>query len=113
MLREIADAGYAGAPAAQREGEAPAVTRDLYGSFVETRDEFEKLLALTDPALVAIGLDTGHLAYGGGDPVDFAQQHARRIKALHLKDVYPNVLAEARRQKWGYHDAQAKGLWAE
>src|SRR5213076_307246 len=68
---------------------------------------------LADSALVAIGLDTGHLAYGGGDVADFIRAYGPRIKALHLKDVFPNVLAEARATKWGYHEAQAHGIWAE
>ena len=83
------------------------------GSYVETRDEFDRLLGLTDPELVAVGLDTGHLAYGGGDVLAFTRYYASRIKALHLKDVFPNVLAEARAQKWGYHTAQEHGIWAE
>ena len=83
------------------------------GSYIETRDEFDRLLALTDPELVFIGLDTGHLAYGGGDVPDFVATYASRIKIMHLKDVYRNVLEEARRQKWDYHTAQAHGLWAE
>jgi len=68
---------------------------------------------LTDPELVFIGLDTGHLAYGGGDVPDFVATYASRIKIMHLKDVYRNVLEEARRSKWDYHTAQAHGLWAE
>src|SRR5207244_2596763 len=83
------------------------------GSYVETRDEFDKLLTLADPDLVAIGLDTGHLAYAGGDGAAFARDYAPRIKALHLKDVFPRVLAEARERRLGYHEAQANGLWAE
>lgn len=83
------------------------------GSFIETRDEFDRLLAMTDPGLLFIGLDTGHLRYGGGDVADFARTYASRIKALHLKDVNPSILEEARRQKWDYHTAQQHGLWAE
>jgi inosose dehydratase len=96
-----------------RERGVTACFHNHAGSYVETRDEFDRLLALTDPALLAIGLDTGHLAYGGGDVVDFTRTYAPRIKALHLKDVFPRVLAEAREKKWGYHEAQANGLWAE
>src|SRR5205823_9544561 len=73
----------------------------------------DKLLALTDPDVVAIGLDTGHLAYAGGDVAAFARDYAPRIKALHLKDVFPRVLADARERRLGYHEAQANGLWAE
>jgi inosose dehydratase len=96
-----------------RERGVTACFHNHAGSYVETRDEFDNLLAQIDPELLAIGLDTGHLAYGGGDVLDFARGYAPRIKALHLKDVFPNVLAEARAQKWGYHEAQSHGLWAE
>jgi inosose dehydratase len=96
-----------------RERGVTACFHNHAGSYVETRDEFDKLLALTDPDLLAIGLDTGHLAYGGGDVLDFTRAYARRIKALHLKDVFPRVLDQARQNKWGYHEAQANGLWAE
>lgn len=96
-----------------RERGVTACFHNHAGSYVETRDEFDKLLAMTDADLVAIGLDTGHLAYGGGDVLDFTRTYAPRIKALHLKDVFPNLLAEARARQWGYHEAQANGLWAE
>jgi inosose dehydratase len=83
------------------------------GSYIETRDEFDRLLAMTDPELVFIGLDTGHLAYAGGDVPDFVATYGPRIKILHLKDVYRNVVEETRRHKWDYHTAGANGLWAE
>ena len=82
-------------------------------SYIETRDEFDRLLALTDPALVFVGLDTGHLAYASGDVPDFIATYGSRIKILHLKDVYRSVLDEVRRNKWDYRTAQAHGLWAE
>jgi inosose dehydratase len=96
-----------------RERGVTACFHDHAGSYVETRDEFDKLLSMTDPDLLAIGLDTGHLAYGGGDVLDFTRAYAPRIKALHLKDVFPRVLDQARQNRWGYHEAQANGLWAE
>jgi inosose dehydratase len=36
---------------------------------------------------VGLCLDTGHLAFGGADPVDVAETYAARITHLHLKDV--------------------------
>src|SRR5262245_48260977 len=83
------------------------------GSLIEARDEFDRLLDLTDPDLVFVGLDTGHLRYGGGDVANFCQTYAPRIKALHLKDVNKAVLEEGRRQAWDYQTMQDHGLWAE
>ena len=81
------------------------------GTFVETPDELDKLLSLTDPALVGVCLDTGHYLYGGGDPAAFARAHAGRIWHLHLKDVRGSVLERARREKLGYLDAVRAGIF--
>ncbi len=42
------------------------------GTVIETREEVDRLLMLTDPDLVFLGPDTGHLAWAGADPVAFA-----------------------------------------
>jgi inosose dehydratase len=54
---------------------------------VEYEDQIEALLAQTDPANVALCLDTGHHAYRGGDPVAFMRRHHSRIPYLHIKSV--------------------------
>lgn len=56
-------------------------------SYVEAPDEVRWLLDGTDPDLVGLCLDTGHIAYGGGDPVAFAREYGERIRHVHLKDV--------------------------
>ena len=81
------------------------------GTFVETPAELDRLLALTDPALVGVCLDTGHYSYGGGDPAAFARAHASRIWHLHLKDVRGAVLERARREGLGYLDAVRAGIF--
>lgn len=54
------------------------------GTPIETRAEIDRLLALTDPNLVFLGPDTGHLAWAGVDPVVFCRDYASRTKTLHL-----------------------------
>ncbi len=81
--------------------------------FVETPAEVARLLDLTDPALVGLCLDTGHYVYGGGDPLQGLSQHAARVRYLHLKDVDPTVMAQARREGWDYHQAVAGGVFCE
>jgi inosose dehydratase len=61
---------------------------------VEYEDQIEMFLEQTDPARVAICLDTGHHAYRGGDPVAFFRRHHGRIRYLHLKSV------DRRKQQW-------------
>ncbi|HET6966866.1 MAG TPA: TIM barrel protein [Ornithinibacter sp.] len=51
---------------------------------VETSQDVERVL---DGCDVDWCLDTGHLAIGGTDPVEFARQAADRVGHVHLKDV--------------------------
>jgi inosose dehydratase len=51
---------------------------------VETADDVARVLAASD---VRWCLDTGHLAIGGVDPVEFARDFADRVAHVHLKDV--------------------------
>ena len=57
------------------------------GTHVEFEPEIERLIAETDPELVALCLDTGHCAYAGVDPVELYRRHSARIAYFHLKDV--------------------------
>jgi len=83
------------------------------GTFIETPEELQRLLDLTDPSLLGVCFDTGHYLYGGGDPVAFARMHASRTWHLHLKDVRPTVLADVRRHKVAYLDAIRRGVFCE
>jgi sugar phosphate isomerase/epimerase len=47
------------------------------------------LLDETDPAFVALELDTYWAAFAGVDPVAYLQQHAGRVPLVHLKDMTP------------------------
>ncbi len=51
---------------------------------VENSGDVERVLQDCD---VSWCLDTGHLAIGGTDPVEFARQAADRVGHVHLKDV--------------------------
>jgi inosose dehydratase len=51
---------------------------------VETATDVARVLAASD---VRWCLDTGHLAIGGVDPVQFARDFADRVAHVHLKDV--------------------------
>lgn len=54
---------------------------------VERPEEIRALLALTDPDLVSLTLDTAHVRLGGGDPMEFLDGRWDRIVALHWKDT--------------------------
>jgi len=86
--------------------------------FVETPAEIERLLALTDPGLVGLVFDTGHYAFGSGDPEPGAVMNGLRAFwprtwYVHLKDCAPEVAARAARDGWDYHTAVHHGLFCE
>ncbi len=83
------------------------------GTVIETRDEIDRLLALVDPAVVSLGPDTGHLAWGGADPVAFCRDYADRIRTLHLKDIDASVLRRGQAAGWDYHRFTGEGIFTE
>lgn len=65
-------------------------------TYVETPAELERLAADTDPMIVGICLDVGHVIVGGGDPVAALGRYGKRVTHVHLKDVDPEVLEALR-----------------
>lgn len=61
-----------------------------HGSILETRDEYERMMKLTDPELVGWNPDTGHIVRGGQDLIDTLRTFASRIIHVHLKDADAN-----------------------
>lgn len=82
-------------------------------TYVEAPHEIDRLMQLTDPTLVRLGPDTGHLTLGGGDPLTFLERYFDRLGALHIKDVNPAALERVRREKLDYREACAAGVWTE
>jgi inosose dehydratase len=83
------------------------------GSVIETRAEIDHLWDLVDRSVVWMGPDTGHLAWGGVDVVQFCREYAPMIKSLHIKDIDPQVLAEGREKNWEYHTFSQHGIFTE
>lgn len=81
--------------------------------FVEAPREVHELMERTDPAVIGLCLDTGHYRYGGGDPLQAIREFDSRIWHVHLKDLSPQVAAEARKQGWDYFKAVERGVFCE
>lgn len=81
--------------------------------YVETPAEVDKLLALTDPSLVGLCLDTGHYQFGGGDPLKLLKKQGSRVWHMHFKDCEPEIAAESRKQGWDYFKSVEKGVFCE
>ena len=83
------------------------------GTVIETRAETDRLLAMTDPKLVFLGPDTGHMQWAGDDAVAFCRDYAARIKTMHLKDISEAVRAQGAAAKWDYGTFTDHGIFAE
>jgi inosose dehydratase len=81
------------------------------GTFVETPQEIDRLLAETDPELIGLLLDTGHAVYGGADPVDVLRRHGDRVRYVHLKDVRADELARVRTTDVAMAEAWRRGVF--
>jgi len=81
------------------------------GTGVQSRAEVDRLLKNTDPRYVSLCLDTGHLLFGGDDPVELARDHIKRIGHIHLKDVRKKILDEAVPGKFSFYQAIMEGIF--
>jgi inosose dehydratase len=81
------------------------------GTGVQTGEEIDRLLSATEPGLVSLLLDTGHLTFAGVDPAPVLRRHVRRIRHVHLKDVRPRVLERVRPEGWSFLKAVREGVF--
>lgn len=82
-------------------------------SHIQTQAEIERLLDGTDSRYVNLCLDTGHVAYGGGDPIDLIRRYGERVGYVHIKQIDPDVLARVRADEVGFGEAVRRGVCVE
>jgi inosose dehydratase len=78
------------------------------GTVIERPEDIDELLRSTRANLC---LDTGHVAIGGGDPLELARSAADRVAHVHLKDVDLALAARVEAGDIGYRDAVREGLY--
>jgi inosose dehydratase len=81
------------------------------GTGVMNRADIDRLMASTDPDLVHLLLDTGHMAFAGDDPLELARVHADRIGHVHLKSVRPEVVSRVREEGLSFQEAIQLGVF--
>ncbi len=81
------------------------------GTGVQTAEEIDRLMSTTEPGLVSLLLDTGHLTFAGIDPEVVLRKHLKRIRHVHLKDVRPGVLERVRPEGWSFLRAVREGAF--
>jgi inosose dehydratase len=78
-------------------------------SHIETPEDIARVFAATDPKYVNLCLDTGHIVYGGGDPVEMVRQYPDRIDYVHIKAFDPELTRQAHAEDWPFGEAVARG----
>jgi inosose dehydratase len=80
---------------------------------VETFAETERFVAMTDPALIGLCFDTGHVLYGGDDPVRWLQAFGERVQLVHFKDMDRRTAGLRAANGWDYTGTVREGLFTE
>jgi inosose dehydratase len=80
---------------------------------VDTHSNVERFLHETDPDLVSLCLDTGHISYSGGDNLRLIRDYPDRIGYVHLKQVDPAVVAAVHAGGLGFGEAVRMGAMCE
>ncbi len=81
------------------------------GTGVQTFEEIDRLMDMTDPGLVYLLFDTGHLTFSGVDAEAVLKKYARRIKHVHLKDIRKDVLERAEKENWSFLKSVKNGVF--
>jgi inosose dehydratase len=83
------------------------------GTWIETPAETQRLMEMTDPAILGLVFDTGHWKFGGGDEVAGVHQFKERIWHVHFKDHQPQVARDSRLHEWDGATSVGHGIFSE
>ena len=81
------------------------------GTGVQTTEEIDRLMEMTDPELVGLLYDSGHLVFSGEDHLAVLHKYLKRIKHVHLKNVRFEVMEKAKKEKWSFLQAVRNGVF--
>ncbi len=81
------------------------------GTMVQNLEETDRLMKLTDPALVHLLVDTGHAYYAGDDPLSIVRKYGPRIRNVHLKDIRQEILDIVHSEKMSFLDSVKAGVF--
>ncbi len=72
------------------------------GTGIESVEEIDKLMEMTDPNLVYLLFDTGHITMANGNPVDVLKRYINRIGHIHVKDVRSEIKNKSEAEDWSF-----------
>ncbi|WP_326762600.1 sugar phosphate isomerase/epimerase [Streptomyces phaeochromogenes] len=79
-------------------------------SHIQTQPEIERLLNESDSRYTNLCLDTGHVAYGGGDNLDLIRRFGERVGYVHIKQMDPEVLAQVAVEDLSFGEAVKRSV---
>ena len=82
-------------------------------SHIQTQAEIERYLNESDARYANLCLDTGHVAYGGGDNVDLIRRYAERVEYVHIKQMDSAVLDQVAEEGLSFGEAVKRGVCVE
>ncbi len=80
------------------------------GTIVESENDIDAMMTSTGPS-VHLLLDTGHATFAGADPAALAKRYRDRISHFHAKDVRPDIMERARKERLSFLDAVIAGVF--
>ncbi|MGE7930321.1 myo-inosose-2 dehydratase [Lysinibacillus xylanilyticus] len=81
------------------------------GTGIQNIPDIDRLMAETDPELVSLLFDCGHLYFADQDYLEVLQKHGERINHVHLKDVRVEVLKTVKENDLSFLDAVKAGVY--
>ena len=81
------------------------------GTGVQTTEEIDRLMEMTDPDKVKLLFDTGHLVFSGENPIAVYNRHQDRIKHIHFKDIRQETAEEVEKDKDSFLNGVKKGVF--
>ena len=82
------------------------------GAYVESPEDVDTLMRLTDADKVFLLFDTGHAYFGGvANPNDLLKKHVKRVVHVHCKDVRTAVIDKARNERWSFLTGVLNGVF--
>lgn len=81
------------------------------GTGVQTLEEIDKLMEITDSNLVYLLFDTGHLTFSDVNPEVVLKKYVNRIKHVHLKDIRKEVLVTVKSEEMSFLNAVKAGVF--
>lgn len=93
------------------ENDMAIVYHHHMGTGIQSEENIDKLMLETDPQLISLLFDTGHLYFADENPLAVLKKHGSRIRHVHLKDIRNNILKQTKENHLSFLDAVREGVF--